>query len=192
MQSKLKLGKSEVRSDLLQKLNQISREQRLEWSRLIQMRLAQALQGQKGLWGAYRPLKDEPQIRWESLSENIQWCYPQVLKTHLQFHTDVTSYQNSPLGVQEPVDGKPIAVADLAGVVVPGLGFSKAGHRIGRGKGFYDRTLKSFKGKKIAVCFGLSLFEELPNEPHDVLFNHIVTESSIYQVNDPEGDLKWN
>ncbi len=192
MQSKLKASKSEVRSELLQQLNQITSQQRLEWSRLIQSRLDQMLKNQKGLWGAFRPLKTEPQIDWTLLSDNIEWCFPKVAEGDLTFYTDAKNYQVSALGVQEPVGGQPVELSNLSGVVVPGLGFSKAGHRLGRGKGFYDRTLEEFNGKKIAVCFGLAFVEELPNEAHDVLFNHIVTESSIYQVNDPEGDLKWN
>ena len=44
-------------------------------------------------------------------------------------------------GVREPIAGKPIPVDMIDLVVVPGLGFTPNGHRIGRGMGFYDRFL---------------------------------------------------
>ena len=42
-------------------------------------------------------------------------------------------------GVREPISGKPIPVNLIDLVMVPGLGFTTDGHRIGRGMGFYDR-----------------------------------------------------
>src|SRR5258706_13610369 len=44
-------------------------------------------------------------------------------------------------GVREPVGGKPVPVDLIDLVIVPGLGFTETGHRIGRGMGFYDRLL---------------------------------------------------
>jgi 5-formyltetrahydrofolate cyclo-ligase len=44
-------------------------------------------------------------------------------------------------GIREPIAGKPIPTEYIDLVVVPGLGFSPTGHRIGRGMGFYDRFL---------------------------------------------------
>jgi len=44
-------------------------------------------------------------------------------------------------GVREPIAGQPIPIEFIDLVIVPGLGFSPTGHRIGRGMGFYDRFL---------------------------------------------------
>ena len=192
MQSKSSNNKSALRSDLLQHLNQTPVSARQSWSRSLQQNLCEFLAGSSGHWGAYQALSSEPQLEWYKVSSKIKWCYPQVQGTELQFHYQPVAFQKSKWGVQEPMGGEIIPTNELQGVVVPGLGFTKKGFRLGRGQGYYDRALSIFNGKKIAVCFELSLIKEMPSEPHDVLFNHIVTESSIYQVDVSEGDLKWN
>ena len=56
-------------------------------------------------------------------------------------------------GIAEPVGGKPVPVDMIDLVVVPGLGFSTYGMRIGRGMGFYDRFLAQpeFIGRQLRV-----------------------------------------
>ncbi len=192
MQFKLKSTKSEYRSDLLHQLNQTAPGDRDQWSSAIQLKLKKFLISEAGYWGAYQNLSVEPALDWTAISKDIQWCFPQIRGDQLGFQTAASQFETSSLGVREPVEGQIVEVSKLRGVIVPGLAFSKNGHRLGRGKGYYDRTLQNYLGKKVAVCFGLCLVDELPNEPHDVLFNHIVTESSIYQADVSEGDLKWN
>ncbi len=61
------------------------------------------------------------------------------------------------------------AAAALPEVVVcPGRAFDAAGHRVGWGRGFYDRALRRLPGvPTIGVCFGCQMFDEVPHEPHD-------------------------
>lgn len=58
--------------------------------------------------------------------------------------------------------------------LVPGLAFDAKGHRLGRGKGYYDRFLASFKGKTIGVCFDFQKVAEVPVDAHDVAVNRVV------------------
>lgn len=184
--------KSAWRSDLLQQIRSASDIQKEEWSVGIQKNLHVLLSSQEGYWGAFQPLVDEPQIQWSEVSNRIQWCFPQAVENNLQFKHGAKSHARSALGVNEPVDGADVAFDQLQGVVVPGVAFDQDGHRLGRGKGFYDRALASFAGKKVGICFGLSFKTHLPHEDHDILFHQIVTENFVYQVDHPEGDLKWN
>ena len=196
MSSQVKAMKSELRSDLLQQIRNASSVQKKEWSSNIQKNLHVLLSAEEGYWGAYHPLSDEPDLQWSEVSQKIQWCFPQTVqagnKNQLQFKFGAKSHIKSALGVSEPVDGVDVEIDQLQGVIVPGVGFGKDGYRLGRGKGFYDQALSSFSGKKVGVCFGLSLKSEIPHEDHDVLFHQIVTENSVYQVDHPEGDIKWN
>ena len=60
-------------------------------------------------------------------------------------------------------------------IVVPGVAFDSMGNRMGRGRGFYDRLLKSTKqAVKIGVAYGFQLLEEIPVEPHDVKMNLVI------------------
>jgi 5-formyltetrahydrofolate cyclo-ligase len=70
---------------------------------------------------------------------------------------------------------------DLDLIFVPGLAFNQAGHRLGRGKGYYDRVLKKFlaEGKERPFFIGLAmdkqLLLEIPLENHDVPMDYLCT-----------------
>ncbi|MEM4554912.1 MAG: phosphoribosylglycinamide formyltransferase [Candidatus Anstonellaceae archaeon] len=68
---------------------------------------------------------------------------------------------------------------DLA--VIPGIGFDLQGHRIGYGKGYYDKLLPHIKGKKIGLAYEVQVVERLPVEPHDVAVDMIVTEERVIE-----------
>lgn len=68
-----------------------------------------------------------------------------------------------------------LAEADL--VVVPALAVDRRGMRLGRGRGFYDRSLSGANPSAclIAMVRDEELFDELPSDPHDVPMTHVVT-----------------
>ena len=54
-------------------------------------------------------------------------------------------------------------------VLVPGVAFDSAGHRLGRGGGYYDRLLPHLKhAKKIGLCFDFQVLSFVPTTSHDV------------------------
>jgi 5-formyltetrahydrofolate cyclo-ligase len=62
-------------------------------------------------------------------------------------------------------------------VLVPTLAVDRAGVRLGRGRGFYDRTLvhRDPRARLVAVIRDQELLDELPHEPHDVPMTHALT-----------------
>lgn len=184
--------KSTVRNKILNKLSSISADEKKRLSALLQQQLRSALENETGHWVGFHNLKDEPQINWEELSNNIEWAFPKIDNTDLEFRKSAKIFNRSDLGFLEPHDGTKLELEHIEGFVVPGLSFDKTGHRLGRGKGFYDRALKNFKGKKIGVCFDVALCEKLPHESHDIPCDQIVTENQILLVNKSEGVRKWN
>jgi 5-formyltetrahydrofolate cyclo-ligase len=75
----------------------------------------------------------------------------------------------------EPGDVDPTT---LDVVIVPGLGFTGRGDRLGQGGGHYDRFLARLAPGTltIGVCFAEQLLDELPTEPHDRAVDHVVTD----------------
>jgi len=54
-------------------------------------------------------------------------------------------------------------------MLVPGLAFTKDGKRLGRGKGFYDRSLASVPDcvQTLGICKKSQLLDDIPTENHD-------------------------
>jgi 5-formyltetrahydrofolate cyclo-ligase len=69
------------------------------------------------------------------------------------------------------------ALAEASVVLVPTLAVDRTGVRLGRGRGFYDRTLVSRNphARLVAVIRDEELLDELPHEPHDVPMTHALT-----------------
>ncbi|MGC8823741.1 MAG: 5-formyltetrahydrofolate cyclo-ligase [Bacteroidales bacterium] len=59
-------------------------------------------------------------------------------------------------------------------IIVPGLAFDRQGHRLGRGKGFYDRFLSQQNGYKIGVCYHYQIFPTIPVEAHDMAVDEVI------------------
>jgi 5-formyltetrahydrofolate cyclo-ligase len=68
-----------------------------------------------------------------------------------------------------------LAEAEL--VVVPALAVDHRGARLGRGRGFYDRSLdgRNPQARLIAMVRDVEFIDELPADPHDVLMTHVIT-----------------
>jgi 5-formyltetrahydrofolate cyclo-ligase len=82
-------------------------------------------------------------------------------------------------GLFEPA-GTPLPPATVSRadtVLVPALAVDRHGVRLGRGAGFYDRSLpwRNPVARLIAVVRDTELVQELPGEPHDVRMTHALT-----------------
>ena len=79
--------------------------------------------------------------------------------------------------IPEPVEGEIIAPAEIDMVLLPGLCYDRQGHRVGYGKGYYDRFLKTCRPDCVKV--GLSYFEPIEEitDVHDgdVMLDFVVT-----------------
>jgi len=96
--------------------------------------------------------------------------------------TDNTKITISEYGIPEPVDGLEVPAQKIDVVFVPLLAFDGKGHRVGYGKGFYDRFLSACRPEVITV--GLSFFEaeegSIPHNETDVPLDFCVTPHSVY------------
>jgi 5-formyltetrahydrofolate cyclo-ligase len=71
-------------------------------------------------------------------------------------------------------------------IIVPLVAFDRAGHRLGYGAGYYDRTIAALRARKAIVTVGLAYavqeVDSIPSEAHDQRLDWIVTEKEAIQV----------
>lgn len=83
-----------------------------------------------------------------------------------------------PLGINEEWNA---ALLQTSLMIMPGVVFDKERHRIGYGKGYYDRFLSNKMNHKmlstIAVCFDCQLLDVIPYEEFDYKPDILYTES---------------
>ncbi|MFE3223413.1 5-formyltetrahydrofolate cyclo-ligase [Nocardia sp. NPDC059228] len=85
-------------------------------------------------------------------------------------YTGPAGLRRGRFGLREP-EGAPVAngIAKAAAILVPALAVDRRGVRLGRGAGYYDRSLSACRAdaRLIAVVRDDELVERLPEEPHD-------------------------
>lgn len=81
-------------------------------------------------------------------------------------------------GIFEPIEeqAEEISCENIPFALIPGLAFDQFGHRLGYGKGFYDKALSRFNLN--AVLYALGFHEQLhpkplPSEKHDIFLNKV-------------------
>lgn len=79
------------------------------------------------------------------------------------------TFARGPLGLREPAGPRlGIDAIGTAGLVlVPGLAADRTGTRLGRGAGYYDRTLPRARAPLVILLYDDELVDRLPAQPHD-------------------------
>ena len=97
----------------------------------------------------------------------------------LRRYTGPNSMQPGPqFGIPEPTGPVFEALEQVQMIIVPGVAFDRNKNRMGRGRGFYDRLLKSTPNAvKVGVAFSFQLFDTIPVEPFDVPMDEVVSET---------------
>lgn len=85
-----------------------------------------------------------------------------------------TEFAEGDFHIMEPQNHPYVGSFDL--IIVPGMAFDTAGHRLGRGRGYYDRFLCQHLGvKRIGICFDFQKVAEVPIEPTDISMDEILS-----------------
>ncbi len=81
-------------------------------------------------------------------------------------------------GIRQPVAGVPSVIPRV--VLVPLVAFDRAGHRLGMGGGYYDRTLDALRSSgqiyAIGIAYEAQKVDSLPALDHDQPLDWVVTE----------------
>lgn len=89
-----------------------------------------------------------------------------------------------PFGIFQPSSDADEVDPDI--VLVPLAAFDRAGHRIGYGRGYYDRTLENLRAVKkitvIGIAFAVQEIETVPRLPHDEQLDCVLTERELIDL----------
>jgi 5-formyltetrahydrofolate cyclo-ligase len=138
----------------------------------------------------YLPIQGKKEVNTEYLLHILQGRDKSVVISRSNFETmemkhyllqENTSLKLSKFGIPEPESGIEIATNILDVIFVPLLAFNRLGHRIGYGKGFYDRFLAQCRPESVKV--GMSFFEaeeKFIHENMDFPLDYCITPKKIY------------
>lgn len=88
------------------------------------------------------------------------------------------SLVRGPFGIMEPIGPELGAMTAHDLIVVPGVAFDRSGHRLGRGRGYYDRLLarpEFSRAFRLGICYDVQLVDHVPFAAHDVLMDDVLT-----------------
>ena len=148
------------------------------------------------LWGEV----DTQAIHKAIISKNKIPLYPKMdfERKVLRFHVvkDLKDFHRGPYQVFEPKqDSLGNEQKDIDLFLVPGLAFSKDGARLGRGAGFYDRTLIQchFWGiPRYGICFPEQILPYIPMGEKDLRMHKVFTPEEEFVVSLPGDFIERN
>lgn len=183
----LSLPKQQLRQAIRQRKQQYSAEQREAWSKEIEQELLShpRLQAARVVM-LYYALPDEVDTRHlvdTLLKEDKTVILPKCVdKKHIEprQYTGPDDLAEGIYNLLEPV-GKPYRDLDsIELIIVPGMSFDSKGHRLGRGRGYYDRFLAQVpRAYKIGVCFDFQRVEQVPVDDNDRVMDEIISNKTL-------------
>jgi 5-formyltetrahydrofolate cyclo-ligase len=119
----------------------------------------------------------------ELLDKEKTVSLPRVANDELNFHkvTDLKNLENGSFDIMEPRDDAPV-VEKFDVILVPTIGVSYNGTRLGYGHGFYDRFLANTNSTKISLTYSKQIVKSIPATESDIKMDWIVTEEKFSKI----------
>ena len=171
--------KSELRQQMREYKRQFTRQQLDELSLAVIQRLRPRL-AEAHVILAFYSLSDEVnthQLLDDLVARGKTILLPKVLddeSMELRRYTGSQDLVEGAFHIMEPVGERFVDYASIDVALVPGLAFDAQGHRLGRGKGYYDRFLQTLPVRTIGVCFDFQKVGEVPVETYDMPVDEVV------------------
>ena len=169
------MDKKELRRTIRERKRAMTEEEIVTRSKKLGVLFAQseAYKNAKTIYG-YLPYNQEvrtvPMLE-QALRDGKRVAVPKVYGDEMKFLylDDLSKVSKGYAGIPEPIADEPVADDETALVLMPGLAFDPAGHRIGYGGGFYDKFLAAEPNHPtLALCYEFQMLPELHTEEHDV------------------------
>ena len=179
-----------IRKQIFAARKQCSDRQIEEWSRQVTeniIGLPECQSAQRIL--AYADYNHEVMTGFiieEAWKQGKEVAVPKVVGQDMVFYklTDFSQLEKGYFGIPEPARGEIVQWEDAL-MIMPGVAFDRANHRVGYGGGFYDRFLEKHPDiTRLAVAFDFQILDLVPTEPTDICPQIIVTQSKIYRKED--------
>jgi 5-formyltetrahydrofolate cyclo-ligase len=185
----MRQSKEDLRAGVLAQRSVLAKSEALAWSDAIQARALQfppyAVCRSLAL---YSPIQNEVEtgaIRDRALVAGKRVFFPRLghwESLELVQIAAVNEMSSGRFGIPEPVGDRRLLPQDHAELVVfvPGVAFDLRGNRLGRGKGWYDRLVKTLaKATVVALAYDFQVLEEVPTEAWDEKVHYVITERRI-------------
>ena len=102
--------------------------------------------------------------------------------THIAIN-DKTEFSLNEYGIKEPNNGNHFIIENLDIIFIPLLAFDMEGHRVGYGKGYYDRFLKLTNNSTLKI--GLSFFDPINKiqdiDDNDIKLDYCITPTQVHK-----------
>ena len=169
------MDKKELRRAIRERKRAMTEEEIVSRSAKLGVLFTQsdAYKNAKTIYG-YLPYNQEvrtvPMLE-QALKDGKRVAVPKVYGDEMKFLylDDLTKVSKGYAGIPEPIADEPVADDKTALVLMPGLAFDPAGHRIGYGGGFYDKFLAAEPNHPtLALCYEFQMLPVLDTEEHDI------------------------
>lgn len=119
-------------------------------------------------------------------------CGEQVGQMSFYRIESLSDLEDGAFGVLEPKENCPEFFGDEnSACVVPAFSFDEYGYRLGYGKGYYDRFLSSYTGKKIGICYDAEIRNTLYHGKYDRTVDLIITPKKLITVTEKTDKLTF-
>lgn len=186
------MTKEEVRKVFQKKREAMTEDSWWEKNAAISSLLLTSLPLQKiGVVHTYLPVEEKNEIdtwtfidRMQKFRPDIRISIPKVAGENLEhyYFEDRFQLKKNRWGILEPEKGEQTPVQKIDIVIVPLLAFDENLHRVGYGKGYYDKFLKTCR--KDCLFIGLSYFPPIDkiDDLHkgDIALHHVITPNKVY------------
>ena len=182
--------KAALREQALARRDALEMEVRIDRAWLMAGYAAQIEFDPGTIISGFLPIRSEIDARpmmAELRKRGAQLCLPAVIsKTEIIFLKFDRQGELIPAGFGTLAPPKDAPILDPAIMLVPLSAFDFRGHRIGYGAGHYDRAIAKLIAKKIAprligLGFDCQRVKHVPDEPHDVPLEAIITETGLHR-----------
>ena len=186
-----KMNKTELRQKYKALRNSLSENEVEEMSLAIANKILTLPLWEKTYFHIFLPITEQKEVNTEFILHLLSGKDKEIIVSKADFQTrnmthflltDNTKIKKNEYNIPEPVDGIEVPSNKIDVVFVPLLAFDKKGHRVGYGKGFYDKFLSECKPDVIKI--GLSFFE--PEEiiedvfEGDIQLDYCVTPNEVH------------